>query len=213
MSQSAERLKKALLEAVSTTMENMAFEQVELIDNENNLQEEISGEAPADEFGGVDEGATDEQAENQSESSDKAVEDLEQTSVNQVIQNLWTSIAIIKPIHGTMILEFKCGYAQKLTEAIYGEIGDDNLSASTVLDAVAELINTISGRFIDELISADKEFELGLPNTGEGDTPEIENEVISLLFDLGGYTMRAVVSGNDILNLVSEKKKIKENVS
>lgn len=207
MSQNIEQVKESLIEAVSKTMENMAFEQVELIEKDQELSgEEVQQELPPEVIAMLAE---------ESESGDDNSGDPEATDATAQNGNemLWTTIPIMKPYRGELVLIFNSGYAHALTEAIYGDLDDPDFSSPTVFDAVGEIINTIAGRFLGNLIPADEEFELGLPNTGEGDPPKSEKEVVTLKFNLGGDILTAVICGEEFESLKNCKKKIKETIS
>ncbi|GEM_PF-3521141 len=207
MSQSIERVKESLIEAISKTMENMAFEQVELIEGDQEVSEdEVQQELPPEVMAML--------AEESESGEDNSVDpNAADTTAQNENEMLWTTIPIMKPYRGELVLIFTSGYAHALTEAIYGDLDDPDFSSPMVLDAVAEIINTIAGRFLDNLIPANEEFELGLPNTGEGEPPKTEKEIVALKFNLGGDILTAVICGREFESLENYKKKIKETIS
>jgi len=204
MDQVNELVKNALVDAICKTMENMAFEQVELIEDSGNdeiaetmqnLPQEIA--ALLKEDGLIDD-----------KTSEIKIEPAEDGFEKQ--NSLWTTIPIIKPLRGELALVFDSAYARLLTESIYGDMEEIEMSVITVLDAVAEIMNTIAGRFIGGLISDDKGFEMGLPNTGEGEPPASEDDVMILKFDLGEHVLTARVSGKDFMSFEKKNENIRE---
>jgi len=226
MSVNEKQLKRCLAQAVSRTLESMAFEQGELIegsleqylaDKEKNLNSLLSSQAveTADSSDKCDLDPN-EEAYPPGDSSGEAdgVSEIEMPLTAGIIEEeLWTSISILKPLRGEMILIFPSLYAGKLTEAIYGGLSDTDSNEVTVNDAVAEVINIIAGCFIQELIPSNKRFELGLPNTGWGEVPPAEAKALELNFDIGGHILTAIVGGEDFQNYVRENDKIQEKVS
>jgi CheY-specific phosphatase CheX len=204
MDQVNEFVKTALVEAISKTMENMAFEQVELIEDDRDIARLEESQNLPPEVAALleEEGLADD------ETVQISLDPERNRSEEQ--NSLWTTIPINKPLRGELALVFDSGYARMLTESIYGDMEEIDMSAITILDAVAEIINTIAGRFIGGLISDDKGFELGLPNTGEGEPPVGDEAVMTLKFDLGSNILKAVVSGKDLLLFEKKSGKIKE---
>ena len=224
MSKDENPLKSALVIAVSRTLENMAFEQVELIEGDlkthlarkksemDNILASLN-ESERDQMG---DGAIENESEDQSDitgdyGKDEQA-DIESESVATDEAELWASIPLLRPLRGEMVIIFPSEYAAQLTEAIYGSLDSEGIKEITVNDAIAEIINIISGCFAQELLSSDTRFELGLPNTGWGETPSIENKAITLSFDLGGHILTAIVSGEDFCGFKNSQQ-LQEKVS
>ena len=154
-------LKTALLEAVSQALENMAFEEVDLVDETSMSRVEVGG-------------------------------------------NLWAILPIVTPLSGEMILSLSPECARRITENIYGTLEDGQLEKGADLDAVAEILNTIAGRFVHALVPSNQSFDFGLPKTGKGAVPVIPPQVItSVSIDAGGHIVTAIVVGEDFRNLVN----------
>lgn len=199
-----EFIKNALVNAISKTVEDMAYEQVELIeeDRENESLQKTQS-LPQEAIATLGEADQDGEETSRMETApqvDKA-DDQDQ---------LWTTIPLLKPLRGELALVFDSGYARVLTESIYGDTEEVDMTAVTVLDAVAEIMNTIAGRFIGSLISEDREFMVGLPNTGQGEPPEFEDEVLTLRFEIGGNYLSAILSGDDFRNYEEMDNSVKE---
>jgi CheY-specific phosphatase CheX len=149
MSDNDDLLESALTNAVSETMENMAFEQVD----------SLQPDAP-----------------------------------RQENRNLWAVLPIIKPISGEISIQLSADYARVLTESLF-EGSDGIPTAEMVRDALAEILNTIAGRFMSRLIPTKEEFELGLPRVNLGKCPFEKTKTISRDFDVGGQILTAYLSG------------------
>ena len=143
-------VKSAMVNAVTETMENMAFEQVE--------------EAP-------------------------------QTSA-PTGDLIWASMPVIRPAKAEISLELSNEYAKAVTEALFGfmENGPDE---NIVRDALAEMLNTIGGRFMAQMTPAKLEFELGLPSVGTGKSKVSTNDAAAVNFNVGEHILRVYITGLD----------------
>ena len=112
-------------------------------------------------------------------------------------EKIWAVIPIYSPIEGEFLLEVTKDYAREVTASVYGMVDEKETDDAATYDAIAELVNTIAGRFIQELIPQEQEFALGLPKTGTGSTPPDDLQVVSLSFSVDENVIRAVVSGDD----------------
>jgi CheY-specific phosphatase CheX len=158
-----DRLKKALLEAVTDALENMVFEEVDLVDDTT-----ISG-----------------------------------TETNE---QLWAILPIIKPLSGEMVLSMTRECAQSITKNIYGTSEAEKLDDGADLDALAEILNTIAGRFVHALLPSNQGFDLGLPKTGRGTIPvPLSKTVTSISINAGGHFIRATVFGEEFLRIDNYK--------
>ena len=155
MNQQKLPLNDALMEATSKTLENMAFEEIELADQCSEISE-----------------------------------------THQHI--IWVSLPIVEPISGEVALRLSEKCARRITEDIYGDIDNGDITENTIVDALGEILNTIVGRFLAALLPAEQSFKLGFPKTGKDDPPILMNNVIaSLTLDIGGYILTGMVAGED----------------
>ena len=224
MSENENPLKSAMVIAVAKTLENMAFEQVELIegDIESYMKEKYENtnamlsisDIPGDRLYSEDGDPPDAgpEVENASVAEDNADENEEPSSVESTEDKIWASISILKPLRGEIVLIFPSEYAGQLTEAIFGGMESEGFNEVTVNDAVAEIINIIAGCFAQELFPDDKRYELGLPNTGWEESPSLDNKALTLSFDLGGNILIAELEGKDFCDY-ENRQKIQEKVS
>jgi CheY-specific phosphatase CheX len=143
-------VKSAMVSAVTETMENMAFEQVE---------EAPDTSAPAGDV-------------------------------------IWASMPVIRPSKAEISIELSTDYAKAVTEALFGfmENGPDE---NIVRDALAEMLNTIGGRFMAQMTPAKQEFELGLPSVGTGKSKVSPNDVAAVNFNVGEHILRVYITGLD----------------
>lgn len=122
-------LYKAMLDAISTTLENMAFVEV------TEQPEELELLVPA--------------------------------------QAAWVSILIHDPVQGEVRLAMPQPLLSEITANMFG-IEADEIEENQKKDIIAEILNTLAGLFMTNLLPDDQTYQLGLPEHGEGDLPETE---------------------------------------
>ncbi|MFQ5649182.1 MAG: chemotaxis protein CheX [bacterium] len=153
-----QELKASLSKAVFDTMENMTFEEVEIIDNE----EEV---------------------------------------VMSTENLIWSVLPLNKPYAGELVVRVSKDYGKALAEEVLGLMAGE-VSDETVTDILAEIANTLAGRFMDNLVPSDEEFQLGLPRAASGHPAEGQQEVVSIPVKVGEHAMIVSVSGKDFVELV-----------
>jgi CheY-specific phosphatase CheX len=121
------------------------------------------------------------------------------------LENLqWVALPIFKPYQGDIVIEFPIELGKQIAEALYGP--EDSCAEETVVsDTLAELLNTLAGRFMKELLEPDRDFELGFPTVGKGKAPGGADQATSLVFDIAGLLFRASVAGEDFKALNHSK--------
>ncbi len=136
-----EKFDRSLFSALATTMEEMAFQEVE--------------------------------------------QELEDT-LNPIDSNqmLWSKMDIITPFKCAMAIVVDQSLARDLTETIYGSI--DPLTDFQVKDALGELLNTIAGCFLSELLPSDIPFDVSLPVVGEENLPKLGNNELKYRYAVNG---------------------------
>lgn len=78
-------------------------------------------------------------------------------------------LSVQRPARGEYSLFILTISPKLLREIAYNVLGlesEDAVTEESELDALAELLNTISGRFMREITPADETYELGLPLVG-----------------------------------------------
>lgn len=115
------------------------------------------------------------------------------TSANEIV---WAKLPILKPLTGELVLLMSHNYCRSLINNVYGSTDNEsNLNAEN--DILAEIANTIAGRFIDGLIPSDTEFLLGLPTTGKGNAPESAKKITTILLRMGDHPLVISIHGED----------------
>jgi CheY-specific phosphatase CheX len=160
METQTDTLNHALWEAVSKVFENMAFEEVDPVENNSQYQE----------------------------SSPK---------------KLWAVLPILQPVSGEIFTCMSSKCAQQITENIYGlQCQDSEVAQNAVLDALAEILNTIGGRFMSALLPSNQGFELGFPTTGKGEPPiSMLKLVASQIININKHIVQTGVLGEDFPKL------------
>ncbi|MCG8606057.1 chemotaxis protein CheX [bacterium] len=153
-------LQSSLGSAITRTLEDMTFDQVE-IDDEVTVVDTTSGN-----------------------------------------DHFWATLPVKTPLSGKMVLEISSTCAKQLAKDIYGG-SDGEYSDKIIRDVLAEVLNTIAGNFIKELVPNDRLFEIGLPTSGVGNRPKPESPITRVRAKVGVHYLTAVVSGEDFQNFES----------
>ncbi|MBD3166851.1 hypothetical protein GF324_09645 [bacterium] len=123
---------------------------------------------------------------------------------------LWARLNILNPVTGKMFIRVERACAEQLTENILGPDPEENgeaISDPMLFDAMAELINTVAGRFLQKLVADGKDFGIGLPDTGIGSCcDEKTDEVTRVAFEIAGQHHLIIgVQGNDLIALAMNR--------
>ncbi len=154
MIETMDNIQTKLASAISQTMENMTFEEVEIVTDET-----------IDPYLGDD--------------------------------KLWAVLPVVEPYSGELVLEVPMACAKILLEEAYGEI-DAEPSLEGMQDLVGEILNTLTGRFLDELTPSGETFQLGLPTNGQGKLPQFDEEITSILWGMGEYYLKTLLVGKEL---------------
>lgn len=106
----------------------------------------------------------------------------------------WGVIDVLEPEKGELLITISREHLNSLTEEMYGFMTEE-ISFSTLKDALGEFINTISGLLISEIIPKDKKFTLGIPKTGKGAFPVMTNPVASISLVIESKLIFSCVGG------------------
>lgn len=128
------------------------------------------------------------------------------------INRIWSALNIIRPVAGEITIELSADYSSTLTDSLYGSL-EGNLNDEVISDALAEILNTVAGRFMTQLIPPAQKFELGLPRVGRGTRSAESSRQASLTFDIGGQYIRAGVWGDDFYVYKNTVTTVKEGVT
>ncbi|MCW8860131.1 MAG: chemotaxis protein CheX [Deltaproteobacteria bacterium] len=107
----------------------------------------------------------------------EAMEHFDQAYEIPVEEISWTSMLIHDPVQGEVRLAMSKQLLKKLTGNIFA-IDEEEITAAQTNDILKELLNTITGLFMTNLLNADQEYQLGLPELGEGELPEVDRDTI-----------------------------------
>lgn len=91
---------------------------------------------------------------------------------------VWNSLLINDPVQGEIRLAMSKDLLGKLAGNIFA-IADDEITQSQMDDILNELLNTIVGLFLTNLLSDDQEYKMGLPELGEEGLPEVDANTIT----------------------------------
>ncbi len=131
----------------------------------------------------------------------RAVEEsLESLSFLQVteLHLYWGRVGILEPCLGSVTVAFPERLARRIVCDMYSKEAE-TLSEEIMLDAIAEIANTVAGRLASRVVDPECPFTLGLPSRGIG-RPEVESDNAMIrLFDLGGDLFMVSVEGQDLL--------------
>ncbi len=89
----------------------------------------------------------------------------------------WNSLLINDPVQGEIRLAMAKTFLRKLTGNIFS-IDDEEITEPQMNDIQNELLNTIVGLFLTNLLEDDQEYKMGLPELGEEEWPEADANTI-----------------------------------
>lgn len=190
------KLIEAAVEAVTLTLENMVFEQPQLL--------ETSIVAPPH---------PKKQENRESQKSSQSYD------AGEEIGLVWASIPILAPYYGKISVVLAETFARDLAQNLYS--GDDCKAHDLFLDVLAEILNTLAGRFMIALLGGVSNFEIGFPSTGKGSCDEPINPAwegavhadsgdggdsrfILLKFDISGQIFQLKIAGEDLITMRAE---------
>lgn len=90
---------------------------------------------------------------------------------------VWNSLLINDPVQGELRLAMPNSLLKKLTGNIFA-LGEDEITQAQMDDILNELLNTIAGLFMTNLLADDQEYKIGLPELGEAELPEIDADTV-----------------------------------
>jgi CheY-specific phosphatase CheX len=159
MSEKSNTLQSSLAHAIARTMENMSFEEIEVVDV--SVNPEVGRDA------------------------------------------MWASLPILQPMAGEVVIELSRHYGIMLAKEVFGLEPDSEISDESVNDVIAEILNTMAGRFVDDLLASQFKFELGLPSTGRGRAQLHSKPAAAIVVNVGEHYMTATVIGPDFEKFTS----------
>ncbi len=114
---------------------------------------------------------------------------------------VWTSMLIMDPVQGELHLAMSKALLVKLTAAIFA-LDVDEVTEDQLHDSLDELLNTIGGLFMSNLLADNQTYRLGLPEFGEGEFPPPEpNSVIWKLMTSDEDPLQVIATGAPLVAL------------
>lgn len=89
----------------------------------------------------------------------------------------WTSMLIHDPVQAEIRLAMPLSLMKSLTCSMFA-LGEEEVTESQMQDILNELLNTIAGLFMTNLLADDQEYQLGLPELGVGELPKVDADTI-----------------------------------
>ncbi len=154
--------------AVAITLEDMAFEQVDIIDDQEeikNFETTTPDDTPPD------------------------------TAKNEFI---WAKIDLNEPLSGNLTIIMEQAYARLICEALFG-FGEEDPTEDIIRDASAEMLNTIGGCFMKELIPPNQEYRIGFPETGMSTYQADDEESVIIYFKIGDHIIKGIICGKEFV--------------
>jgi len=111
----------------------------------------------------------------------------------------WAKLDLFAPVQGEIIIESSAAYARNVTMALFdadGEVESDEV----ICDSLAEILNTIAGRFMAKVTPPLMEYQIGLPQTGAGRCPIAEDAIIQR-FNASGEEIKVILAVRNLEKL------------
>ena len=113
----------------------------------------------------------------------------------------WNSLLINDPVQGEIRLAMPKTFLKQLTGNIFS-IDDDEITQAQTDDILNELLNTIVGLFLTNLLEDDQEYKMGLPELGEEELPEVDaNTIVWKLMTDGEDALLVYAAGASLVAL------------
>lgn len=89
----------------------------------------------------------------------------------------WANLALQAPIQGEIRLALPKGVLKALTGSVF-LLEEAKISQTHMDDILAEILNTIGGIFMTNLLADKQIFKIGLPEQGQGALPPVNPETL-----------------------------------
>lgn len=81
----------------------------------------------------------------------------------------WAQVEVIAPLQGKFTMAFSRAIAEEILCSLFPELETSRPRADDKLaDVMKEIVNIMAGRFLNQLVSEELSFSLGLPEFGNG---------------------------------------------
>ena len=112
----------------------------------------------------------------------------------------WARLEVLKPLKGKLTLILPEDLARQTVEDLYGFENTPPVEATQ--DMTGEIINTITGRLLNNLSPKDKSFEVGIPEKGKGELPPSENGSVREYYTINDRVISIIVEGQELLSYI-----------
>lgn len=113
----------------------------------------------------------------------------------------WSSLLIKEPVQGELRLVVPTELLKKITGNVFG-IDEEEVTTSQAYDILNELLNTIGGLFMTNLLPREQQYKIGLPNLEAGSLPEVdEHTVIWHLINSDDEPLKIYAAGESLVAL------------
>ncbi len=111
---------------------------------------------------------------------------------------VWDSLLLLEPTQGEFRLAMSRPLLDEIGANIYGF--DTEITEQQSADLLAELLNTIVGRFMGGIMPSEA-FKLGIPERGRTEWPPIDPDAIRWHFTVEEHSLSIIASGAPMLKL------------
>jgi CheY-specific phosphatase CheX len=91
---------------------------------------------------------------------------------------LWAYLVVLDPLLGEIRLALPKQALKELTGSVFS-LDDEEITQEQMDDILHEVLNTIAGLFMTNLLTDNQAFKIGLPEQGEGNLPVVDADTIS----------------------------------
>ena len=117
----------------------------------------------------------------------------------------WTSMLIHDPVQAELRLAMPLSLMKSLASSMFA-LDEEEITEGQMQDILNELLNTIAGLFMTNLLADDQEYQLGLPELGTDELPKVDADtIVWKLMTSDEAPMQIFAVGASLLAL-SEKK-------
>jgi len=131
----------------------------------------------------------------------EVIEHIDQTLIIPEEDLAWCSLVIKDPVQGEIRVATSKSGLRDLTGAIFS-LAENEITQSQMDDILHELLNTIAGLFMTKLLAENQQFEIGLPESGEGSLPNIDADTLIWKLMTGDETpLQIFITGASLVAL------------
>ncbi len=117
----------------------------------------------------------------------------------------WSSMMINDPVQGEVRLAVPSELLQQITANVFG-LDEEEVTTSQGYDILNELLNTIGGLFMTNLLPSDQQYKIGLPNLGSQALPEADADtVVWHLITGDDKPIKLYATGDSLIALYADK--------